>query len=105
MKATFVKASGSEEQEHGSQSAEDAACAFYGIDPQKRGADLGNPIPGYSGVNQRVEADNVFGMTYAEARRRAKDSLNRINVEKGETLKQTSEFLPAYKRTKATDFY
>ena len=66
---------------------------------------MGDPIPGYSGVNQRVEADNVFGMTYAEARRRAKDSLNRINVEKGETLKLTSEFKPAYKQTKATDFY
>ena len=68
------------------------------MDPVMRGHDLGEPIPGYSGANQRVEADNVFGMTYAEARRRAKDSLQRIQVEKGETLKQTSTFIPAYKR-------
>jgi len=53
---------------------------------------LGTPIPGYAGVNRRVEADNVFGMTYAEACRRAKDSLARIQAEKGETLKMTSTF-------------
>ncbi len=54
---------------------------------------MGTPIPGYSGVNRRVEADNVFGMTYAEAFRRAKDSLARIQTEKGETLKMTSTFV------------
>jgi hypothetical protein len=75
------------------------------MDVEKRGLDLGDPIPGYSGHNQRVEADNVFGMTYAEAKRRAKDSLQRIQVEKGETLKQTSTFLPSYARTEKTDFY
>jgi len=75
------------------------------MDVEKRGLDLGDPIPGYSGHNQRVEADNVFGMTYAEAKRRAKDSLQRIQVEKGETLKQTSTFLPSYVRTEKTDFY
>ncbi len=58
---------------------------------------MGTPIPGYSGSNRRVEADNVFGMTYAEALKRANDSLNRIQQEKGETLKQTSTFVPVYK--------
>ena len=24
---------------------------------------IGEPIPGYSGVNRRIQADNVFGMT------------------------------------------
>ena len=48
---------------------------------------MGESIPGYSGTLRRVEADNVFGMTYAEAQRRAKDSLARIQQEKGETLK------------------
>lgn len=86
------------------QSAEDAAAAFHGIDPTRRGLDLGEPIPGYSGANQRVEADNVFGMTYAEARRRAKDSLQRIEVEKGETLKQTATFIPEYKRAQEQEW-
>ena len=32
---------------------------------------LGGPIPGYSGVSRRVQADNIFGMTFSEARRMA----------------------------------
>jgi hypothetical protein len=35
----------------------------------------------------------VFGMTYAEACKRAQDSLARIQAEKGETLKMTSTFV------------
>ena len=42
-------------------------------------------------------------MTYAEARRRAMDSQNRIEVEKGETLKTTSTFVPEYMRPKQED--
>lgn len=59
---------------------------------------LGTPIPGYSGTTRRVEADNVFGMTYAEALKRANDSLARIQQEKGETLKLTSTFVASYKQ-------
>jgi hypothetical protein len=55
---------------------------------------LGEPIPGYSGVNRRVTADNVFGMTYAEARNMAKDSLNRIDAEKSATLRESSKWVP-----------
>lgn len=74
-KACFIRDTAAEQHDDHHQSSEDAAHAFYGIDEKKRGIALGDPIPGYSGVNQRVEADNVFGMTYAEARRRAKESL------------------------------
>ena len=57
------------------QSEEDALNVFYGYEDKKnQAAKLGDPIPGYSGVNRRVQADNVFGMTYAEARRRAMES-------------------------------
>lgn len=42
-------------------------------------------------------------MTYAEARRRAQESQNRIEVEKGETLKTTSQFLPDYLKSKGED--
>jgi hypothetical protein len=56
------------------QSEIDAAAVFYGVDSQTEAEKLGEPIPGYSGVNRRVQADNVFGMTYAEARRRAMES-------------------------------
>jgi hypothetical protein len=48
---------------------------FYGVEePKNQAPKHGDPIPGYSGVNRRVVADNVFGMTYAEARRRAQES-------------------------------
>jgi len=76
------------------QTQDEAISAFYGIEEKPKGLMLGQPIPGYSGVNRRVEADNVFGMTYAEACKRAKDSLARIQQEKGETLKMTSTFVP-----------
>ena len=55
------------------QAESDAVAAFYGIENKPQGLKLGDPIPGYSGVNRRVEADNVFGMTYAEACKRAKE--------------------------------
>ena len=70
---------------------------FFGTDEVKKtGEPLGDPIPGYSGVNRRVQADNVFGMTYAEARRRAQESQSRIDQEKGETLRTTGGFVPEY---------
>ena len=61
------------------QSEEDAMKVFFGVEEKQNPAiELGTPIPGYSGFNRRTQADNVFGMTYAEAKRRAQDSQNRI---------------------------
>lgn len=71
--------------------------------PRDQAEKLGDPIPGYCGVNRRVLADNVFGMTYAEARRRAQESQKRIEDEKGETLKATSKFIPEYMKPKQED--
>lgn len=87
------------------ESYEDALRVFYGVEvPRNEASKLGEPIPGYCGVNRRVQADNVFGMTYAEARRRAQESQNRIEIEKGETLKTTSQWVPDYKG-KNEDWY
>lgn len=44
-------------------------------------------------------------MTYAEARRKAMESQNRIINEKGETLKMTSTFVPEYLRPKEEEGY
>jgi hypothetical protein len=79
------------------QSEEEAMKNFFAVE-EKKELKIGQPIPGYSGVNRRVAADNVFGMTYAEARRRADDSQHKIQGEKGETLKMNSTFVPAYQR-------
>ena len=59
------------------QEADAAQAAFYGVeskDNSKQVKQLGEPIPGYSGCNRRIQADNVFGMTYTEARRMAQES-------------------------------
>ena len=81
---------------------EDALRIFYGVEGTSNEAQkLGGPIPGYCGFNRRVQADNVFGMTYAEARRRAQESQARIDTEKGETLRSTAVFIPEY--TKKSD--
>jgi hypothetical protein len=88
------------------QSEIDAAAVFYGVDQNQSQAErLGEPIPGYSGVNRRVQADNVFGMTYAEARRRAMESQNRIDQDKGESLQMNSTFTPEYLRPKKDDTF
>lgn len=62
---------------------------------------MGNPIPGYSGHNRRIEADNIFGATYQAARSNAVDSNVRIDYEKGETLRNTAKFMPSYEQARA----
>lgn len=78
------------------QSLEAANEVFFGVEHKKKGLQHGKPIPGYSGTNQRVEADNIFGMTYANARQFAEGSNSRIAAEKGDTLKQTATYMPSY---------
>ena len=84
------------------QSIEGATEQFYGLPPKKKVEHIA-PIPGYSGVSRRVGADNIFGMTYAEARRCADESLHKINDEKGETLKMNATFVPEYNRPPPED--
>lgn len=84
------------------QEKEEAIKEFFGL-PEKKEQEHVLPIPGYSGVSRRVAADNVFGMTYAEARRCADDSLKKINEEKGETLHENSKFVPEYNRAGPED--
>jgi hypothetical protein len=56
-------------------------------------------------VNRRVQADNVFGMTYAEARKKAAESQARIDQDKGESLKMNATFVPEYQRPKKDDTF
>lgn len=78
------------------QTEVEATAAFFQVAPPKPDQTvrpLGEPIPGYSGVNRRIQADNVFGMTYAEARKMAGESLSKVNQEKSETLRETSQWV------------
>lgn len=79
------------------ETEEEAFEKFFAVE-DKKASKLGDPIPGYSGVNRRIAADNVFGMTFAEARRRADESQNKITHEKHETQRMNATFMPAYKK-------
>ena len=79
------------------QSQAQAMDEFFGMDAPAEGMRLGAPIPGYSGTNRRINADNLFGMTYAEARNAADQSQANIEHEKGTTNKFTSQFQPGYR--------
>ena len=58
---------------------------------------LGNPIPGYCGVNRRMAADNVFGFTFEESKKQAQNSLERIEFERADQLRDTSKFKTTWK--------
>ena len=81
------------------ETEEDANNKFFAVE-DKPELKRGDPIPGYSGFNRRIAADNVFGMSYGEAKRRAHESDQKINHEKRETLKMNSTYMPPYKRPK-----
>ena len=58
----------------------------------------GEPIPGYTGVSRRVVADNVFGATYAHARQKGQESLDKISIEKAQNLQKVGTSIPPIKK-------
>jgi len=51
-----------------------------------------NPIPGYQGVNRSFISENIFGQTYANSRKKADETLRKINEEKSAQLLKSSKF-------------
>lgn len=78
-----------------SQTELEAMDQFYGMDAAKKGQQLGQPIPGYSGTNRRIDADNLFGMTYAEARNAADQSQSNIDNERATPTRSPALLCPA----------
>jgi len=77
----------------------DSSKLFYGENPEERGPHrVGNPIPGYTGVSKRVTADNIFGCTYAEARRKGEESHDNISHEKLNNFKNQSRMVPPIRK-------
>ena len=62
------------QNEPAAQTEGQAMDEFFAIEEQAKGLQHGKPIPGYAGTNRRIQADNLFGMTYAEARAAAAQS-------------------------------
>ena len=59
---------------------------------------IGEPIPGYTGMNRRLVADNVFGLTYANARKQSQVSQDIIDSERIQNLQNVSGQIPPIRR-------
>jgi len=51
-----------------------------------------NPIPGYQGENRSVRSENIFGLTYGNARVKADDLCKQILTEKADQKMKSSRF-------------
>lgn len=66
---------------------------FWGVEKsvQESHPDLKfQPIPGYQGENRSIRSENIFGLTYEHARKKADDLLNQINNEKADQIMKSS---------------
>ena len=68
---------------------------FWGVNKESK--ELYNdmilkPIPGYQGMNRSVYSENIYGLSYAQSRRKADEILNKINIEKAQTLLKSSKY-------------
>lgn len=58
---------------------------------------IGDPLPGYGGTNRRICADNIFALTYGDAKQRSRLSQNKVEEYQGELLRLTSSPKPGHK--------
>ena len=54
-------------------------------------------MPGYTGFNKRIVANNIFGKTYAESRRDAKGNEEWLDIQKKKNYHQQLETIPPIK--------
>jgi len=50
------------------------------------------PTPGYQGTNRSIHSENIFGMTYENARKKADELLKKINEDKAKQLLKSSKY-------------
>jgi len=90
------RASDSNKQE---QTMGDSSKLFFGENlNDKKTIPIGNPIPGYTGVSRRVVADNIFGCTYAEGRRKGDESQGTVTNDKLNNFTTQSKMIPPVKK-------
>lgn len=90
---SFVDSNELDYEEKASESIETSVNNFWGIEKevQETHPDLKfKPIPGYQGENRSIKSENIFGLTYEHARRKADDLLNQISSDKAEQLLKCS---------------
>ncbi|EAR93097.3 hypothetical protein TTHERM_00449470 (macronuclear) [Tetrahymena thermophila SB210] len=79
------------------QQFEESLDKFYGddkVDPIR----IGTPLPGYTGTNKRIVAANIFGQTFANARKTAAADQHNIDNEKMHNFKLQAQNIPNIRR-------
>ena len=87
-----------QEDEAAEDEFEASKLKFFGKMQTEKPVKLGEPVPGYTGVSRRVVADNIFGVTYGNSRKAAKEDLKEQKMDKADVLKQRAVFVPEYRR-------
>ncbi|KRW99308.1 hypothetical protein PPERSA_02420 [Pseudocohnilembus persalinus] len=98
-KETIQGASQSQQEQfnNGQKSYQENVKDFYG-DDDKKSIRMNEPLPGYTGVSRRVQAANIFGQTYANARKTAGRDQSQIDMEKTQNFKSQSTIHPPIRR-------
>ena len=52
----------------------------------KEYVELGDPLPGYTGFPKRVQANNIFGKTFAECQKESKRDQSKLDHDKQKTF-------------------
>lgn len=80
------------------QDFEENRRKFFNLEKKEKPVKHGMPVPGYTGVVRRVEANNIFGVTYANSIKNSKEDLREKKQEEGFILQQRAMFTPDYRR-------
>lgn len=83
-----------DEVEQHEETEDEAERKFYGDVDEKKVVKKGDPIPGFTGYNKRVNADNIFGATYAQARKKGQQSEDDIKVQQQFNIKAQGTMIP-----------
>lgn len=90
---SFVDSNTLDYAEKVSDSIDKSINNFWGVEKevQETHPDLRfHPIPGYQGENRSIKSENIFGLTYENARGKADDLLKQISNEKAQQILKSS---------------
>lgn len=90
---SFVDSNTLDYEEKVSESMETSINNYWGVEKgvQETHPDLRfKPIPGYQGENRSIRSENIFGLTYENARKRADNLLSQIADEKAQQILKSS---------------
>lgn len=92
---SFIDSNELDYEEKATESMDTSINNYWGIEKNVQDSypDLKfKPIPGYQGENRSIKSENIFGLTYENARKKANESLKKINDEKAEQLQKSAKY-------------